>query len=115
MSAAAKAVLIELFTSNRDPLADRSLDDKVALLRETSYRDYIKRYWGLDDRAADTFQGRPHDSFAMGIDRVSAYEAMETGIPGSPAWTFLRTRRRPPRWTSRTSITSPTATRRWAG
>jgi spermidine dehydrogenase len=36
----------------------------------------------LSDEAADTFQGRPHDFFAMGIDTISAMDAMETGYPG---------------------------------
>jgi spermidine dehydrogenase len=36
----------------------------------------------LSDEAADTFQGRPHDFFAMGIDAISAIDAMETGYPG---------------------------------
>jgi spermidine dehydrogenase len=36
----------------------------------------------LSDEAADTFQGRSHDFFAMGIDAISAIDAMETGYPG---------------------------------
>ena len=82
VSDAAKAALVELFISGRDPLEGMSKDEALALLTTTSYRDFIQRYWGLDDRAADTFQGRSHDFFALGIDRVSAYDAYETGYPG---------------------------------
>jgi len=82
VSDAMKAALLELFTSSRDPLDGHSQQEKVALLRTISYRDYVQTHWGLDDTAADTFQGRSHDFFAMGIDRVSAYDAMETGYPG---------------------------------
>ena len=82
VSETAKAALVELATSTRDPLDGRSQEEKIALLETTSYREYIKTYWGLDDEAADTFQGRSHDFFAAGIDRVSAYDAMETGYPG---------------------------------
>ncbi len=82
VSSTAKAALVELFTSNRDPLEGLSTHDQVALLRSTSYREYIQKLWGLDDEAANTFQGRSHDFFALGIDRVSALEARETGYPG---------------------------------
>ncbi len=82
VSDAAKSALVDLFTSARNPLEGVSQDEAVALLATTSYRDYVQRYWGLNDEAADTFQGRSHDFFAMGIDRVSAYDAYETGYPG---------------------------------
>ena len=82
VSTAAKAALIDLFTSTRDPFDGRSIQDTHALLGGISYRDFIKEYWGLDDEAADTFQGRSHDFFATGVDRVSAHDAMETGYPG---------------------------------
>jgi spermidine dehydrogenase len=82
VSVAAKAGLLALYTSRRDPLSDRTMEEKVAFLRRISYRDYLKDLWGLDDDAANTFQGRSHDFFAAGIDRVSAFDAMETGYPG---------------------------------
>ncbi len=82
VSASAKAALVDLFTSPRNPLGELSRDEAVALLQTTSYRDFIQRSWGLDDRAADTFQGRSHDFFALGIDRITAYDAYETGYPG---------------------------------
>jgi spermidine dehydrogenase len=82
LPAASRQALIELYTSTRDPFPD--LDE--AATRETlsriSYRDYITTYRSLDDRAADTFQGRSHDFFAIGIDGISAFVAMETGYPG---------------------------------
>jgi spermidine dehydrogenase len=82
VSDAAKAALIELYTSARDPLEGRTQEEKRSVLRAASYRDYLTRYWRLDDVAADTFQGRSHDFFAMGIDRISALDAMVTGYPG---------------------------------
>jgi spermidine dehydrogenase len=82
VSPAARAALVELFTSRRDPLAGRSVDEKLSLLRTTSYREFVQTLWGLDDEAADTFQGRPHDFFAAGIDGIAAFDALETGYPG---------------------------------
>lgn len=82
VSAEAKAALLDLYLSTRDPLEGQTEAEKVALLSVISYRDDIKRYWGLDDDAANTFQGRSHDFFASGIDRVSALDAKDTGYPG---------------------------------
>jgi spermidine dehydrogenase len=78
----ARVALVELFSSARDPLGDLALDDKVAVLATTSYRDYVMKYWGLDGEAANTFQGRSCDFFARGVDSISALDAMQTGYPG---------------------------------
>jgi spermidine dehydrogenase len=82
ISARSRSALLELFTSTRDPFPGLSPDDKVAALRTVSYREYVMRHWGLDADAANTFQGRPHDFFAAGIDAISALDAFETGYPG---------------------------------
>lgn len=77
-----RAKLVDLYTSNRDPLAGKSHDEKEAILAKTSYRDWLIRYWGLDERTADVFYGRTLDFFAVGTDAVSAHEALDTGYPG---------------------------------
>ena len=82
VSATSKAALIEVCTSPRDPLEGLSLREKRALLESTSYRDYLVRHWRLGEEAANTFQGRSLDFFALGIDAIPAFEAMETGYPG---------------------------------
>jgi spermidine dehydrogenase len=82
VSDAARAQLLELYTSTRDPFPDLSEAEKIERLSRISYRAYVQTVWGLDDEAADTFQGRSHDFFAIGVDDVSAYAAMETGYPG---------------------------------
>jgi len=77
-----KAKLVALFTDSRDVLSGKSLDAKQAYLAKISYRDFIKKHWALDDAAANTFQGRSNDFFAVGIDGVPASDAMSTGYPG---------------------------------
>ncbi len=74
--------LVELYTSDRDVLPGLSGEEKVALLDKTSYRDWLTRHWRLDERAADTLQGRSLDFFAVGIDAISASDAFDTGYPG---------------------------------
>jgi len=80
---ASRGQLVELFTSTRDVLEGLTEEEKVGLLRKTSYREFVMGYWGLSDEAADTFQRRPCDFFAREADSVSALELVETGYPGS--------------------------------
>jgi spermidine dehydrogenase len=77
-----KPRLVALFTQPRDVLAGQSVEQKEATLASISYRDFIQRYWQLDDTAANSFQGRSHDFFAAGIDGLPAYDAMQVGYPG---------------------------------
>ena len=82
VSPRSRAALVELYTSDRDPYPALDAAGKRAALSRISYREYVQRHWGLDDEAADTFQGRPLDFFAIGADGISAIHAMETGYPG---------------------------------
>ena len=79
---APRRALLELYTADRDPLPALDEDAKHDALLRISYREYIQRYWGLDDLAADTFQGRSLDFYAIGVDGITAFDAMETGYPG---------------------------------
>jgi len=79
---ASRRSLLELYTSDRDPLPALDADAKHDALTRINYRTYIQRYWGLDDLAADTFQGRSLDFYAIGVDGITAFDAMETGYPG---------------------------------
>jgi len=79
---ASRRALLELYTSDRDPLPGLDGEAKREALSRISYRTYIQRFWGLDDLAADTFQGRSLDFYAIGVDGVTAFDAMETGYPG---------------------------------
>ncbi len=79
---ALRRALVEIYTSERDPMPSLDADAKHDALARISYRAYIQRFWGLDDLAADTFQGRSLDFYAIGIDGITAFAAMETGYPG---------------------------------
>jgi spermidine dehydrogenase len=82
LSDAMKARLVELYTSTKDPLAGMTKAKKEAMLDKTSYRDWLTKVWKLDDAAANVFQGRTLDFFAVGIDGVTARDAYDTGYPG---------------------------------
>jgi spermidine dehydrogenase len=82
ISDASKAQLLALYDASRDPLAGRAVEDKVALLKRTSYRDYLTKVCGLSEEAANCFQGRTLGFFGLGCDAVPAADARELGYPG---------------------------------
>jgi spermidine dehydrogenase len=82
LSAEQKAKLAALFTEARDALADHDMKQRATVLAATSYRDFIQRYWQLDDRTANVLQSRSNDFFAVGTQILPAYDAMEAGFPG---------------------------------
>ena len=77
-----KAQLIALYEGKTDPLAGKSVDEKLALLKKTSYRDYLIKICGCSEEVANCFQGRTLDFYALGGDAVSAADAREAGYPG---------------------------------
>jgi spermidine dehydrogenase len=77
-----KAQLIALYESARDPLADKTAEEKIAVLKRTSYRDYLIRICGCSEEVANCFQGRTLGFFGLGCDAVPAAEARNLGYPG---------------------------------
>jgi len=79
---ASRRQLLALFDTTRDPLAGRSVDEKLKLLKRTSYRDYLIRICGCSEEVANCFQGRTHGFFGLGCDAVPAAELRDMGYPG---------------------------------
>ncbi|HZF26206.1 MAG TPA: FAD/NAD(P)-binding protein [Steroidobacteraceae bacterium] len=78
----ARRKLVVLYTEPRNVLPGMTAEQKQELLAKISYRDFIKKYWELDDHTANVFQKRSQDFFALGIDAVPALWAQGTGYPG---------------------------------
>ncbi|HWZ63434.1 MAG TPA: NAD(P)-binding protein [Steroidobacteraceae bacterium] len=74
--------LLALYTDPRDVLAGKSDAEKRRLLEKTSYHDYLKGYFGLDDRSLAMFDGRTLDLFAAKANAVSSLLAWECQYPG---------------------------------
>jgi spermidine dehydrogenase len=77
-----KAQLRALYDGARDPLAPRTADEKRNVLKSTSYRDYLTRFCGCSEEAANCFQGRTLGFFGLGCDAVPAADARDLGYPG---------------------------------
>ena len=60
---------------------DRSTE-KRAILKRTSYRDYLIKICGCSEEVANCFQGRTLGFFGLGCDAVPAAEARDLGYPG---------------------------------
>lgn len=82
ISAESRAQLLSLYSATSDPLAGKSVDEKKALLKRTSYRDYLTRFCGLSAEAANCLQGRTLGFFGLGADAVPAADARDLGYPG---------------------------------
>ncbi len=110
ISVESKAQYLALYSAERDPLAGRVGEEKRAILKRTSYRDYLTKICGCSDEVADVFQGRTLGFFGLGADAVPAEDVRDLGYPGFGGLGFGG---RPTRsGASPTSITSPTAMRR---
>jgi spermidine dehydrogenase len=77
-----KAHLLALYTEHRDVLSGMSPAEKRRTLEKTSYHDYLRRYYGLDDRSLAMFDGRTLDLFACKATAVSSLLAWECEYPG---------------------------------
>jgi spermidine dehydrogenase len=82
VSDTSKVQLVALYDGARDPLAGRSVHEKLKVLRTTSYRDYLMRHCGCSAEIADCFQGRTLDFFGLGCDAVPAADVRDFGYPG---------------------------------
>jgi spermidine dehydrogenase len=82
ISATAREQLVALYEEARDPLAGNSREEKLRILKITSYRDYLIRICGCGEGVANCFQGRTLDFFGLGCDAVPAAEARYHGYPG---------------------------------
>jgi spermidine dehydrogenase len=82
ISQVSKAQLLALYDSGRDPLAGRSVAEKLNLLKTTSYRDYLTKFCGCSEEVANCFQGRMLGFFALAADAVAAADLREFGYPG---------------------------------
>src|SRR6185437_1071705 len=52
ISEAGRAQLLSLYDPARDPLAGKSVEEKLKILKATSYRDYLIKYFGCGEDAA---------------------------------------------------------------
>ena len=57
-------------------------EEKLALLKRTSYRDYLIKICGCSEEVANVLQGRTLGFFGLGADAVPAEDVRDLGYPG---------------------------------
>jgi spermidine dehydrogenase len=82
MSDDARARLIEFFDHPKDYLAGKSKAEKIAYLKNISYRDFLRKDAGLGDEAVKFFDGSTYGLMAMGPDILPALDAMSSRYTG---------------------------------
>jgi spermidine dehydrogenase len=83
MSVESRRQLLELYTSRRVDLA-RLADDAARedYLSKTSYADFLRRDWGLNDEAIAYFDGRTRDFFGLAPNLLPALDCGLYAYPG---------------------------------
>ena len=72
MNDRAKADLVRAFTDERDYLPGLTREEKVQILRNMSYRDFLKDYVKVDDQVLEMYQRWGMSYWCVGIDEVPA-------------------------------------------
>ena len=83
VSDVARAQLFELYSSDRDVLPGKTAAERRAILEHISYRDFLQRYWQVDDDVLKFLQTKTHELWAVGIDAVPASDTLD--LPGLKA------------------------------
>ncbi len=88
--------LIELVTSSRDALDELNLFELPDYLSSVSYLDFLKNKLGITSSTLlNLLQHLPSGYFGIGIDGITALDALTMGMPGGqrlglPGWNWLR-------------------------
>ncbi len=84
MNDQAKADLIRLWTDKRDYLPGLSLDQKMEILRKTSYYDFLKNYVKVDQQVLEMFRRWGMSKWCVGIEEIPAtlVQSYDAGMAG---------------------------------
>lgn len=82
VSEAARALLLEIETSDRDPLAGKSAEEKRRIVEKTSYADFLRKYWDATPEVLGIYRQRLLAFWAVNLNGLSASSAFDTGLPG---------------------------------
>jgi len=83
ISDAARQNFIELLTDPRDYLPGMENDEKIALMRQISYSDYMREYVGAHEEVIAFCRDRLRGLWGFGLDALSALEGARFDMPGT--------------------------------
>lgn len=79
----AQRSLLELLRNDADLLPGRSRDEKIEVLRRTSYCDYLRKYAGMPEEVVLLLRDEVKGYWGVGWDALSALEGYRLGMPGT--------------------------------
>jgi spermidine dehydrogenase len=82
MTDKARADLVRAFTAPVDYLPGKSREEKIALLKRISYRDYLRDYVKVDPQVLALYQRWGMSYWCVGMDEVPAIEILYYGDGG---------------------------------
>ena len=83
MSEAAKQSFVRLLTEPRDYLPGMDRNEKIALMRQVSYSDYMRKYVGAHEEVIAFCRDRLRGLWGFGFDALSALEGARYDMPGT--------------------------------
>ena len=83
ISPAAKKDLATLLDDPPDPLSGRSVDEKIAFMRRTSYSDYLRQVAGAHEEVVALLRDVLRGFWGVGFDALSALEGSRWRMPGT--------------------------------
>ena len=93
---AAQQDLLRLQHASVDYMPDLTPEQKKAKLIKTSYKDFLLQYAKVHPDVVKIFQSSTHDTFAIGIDGVSAHECFREDFPGFKGMTLPKSHEKNP-------------------
>jgi spermidine dehydrogenase len=83
LSQDAKASFISLLTDEQDYLADKSREQKIALMKTISYTTFLREHASVDDDVVVILRDVIKGFWGFGYDALSALEGFRMGMPGT--------------------------------
>jgi len=81
---ASKTALIKLLSQTENYLLGmESQEDKINLLRQTSYSDFLRKYVNVSEEVVLLYRDMSRGLWGIGWDALSALDAYKSGMPGT--------------------------------
>jgi spermidine dehydrogenase len=83
VSEEARESLRRFLLSDQDVLPGLTYEQKEAVLRSTSYPDFLRTHFGLTEEAIQVFSELPSGFWGVSAESLSVMECLESGLPGA--------------------------------
>ena len=83
LPAASRQAFLSLMKNDSDLLPSLSRGEKLALLRSTSYSDFLRRHAGVPEDVTEVMRDSIKGLWGVGWDALSALEGYRSGMPGT--------------------------------